>query len=175
MKAKRIKALSEIILAVAFICQTALYDYYNDESDKLTTLFQSQSLIDKGAELKEIKYFVAAFPDTAKTEEYKRVNLNMAGNKIVASQKIALYEVLDKGQATERLSRIQKSANSVKTFDDYMKFITVVNQEAVSSAELTNSLDDLNLCKRLSSYIFYGVYIIGFAMMIYAYKLEYYS
>lgn len=174
MKKKRIKIAGEIILVLSFLTQTLLFDYYNDKSNELEKAYANQALIDKGAELKELKYFVASFPgDTLTSQQYKQLNINMAAQKIAQSQLMAII-----GSGKEKQDKIDLSnlllqkAKTVKTFEDYMEFIDFVNKNSLQADEIISNIDEINSSKKLWRTLFISLYIIGTLFLVYSIRYE---
>ncbi len=173
-KAKGLKIIAELILVLSFLTQTLLFDYYNDKSNELGKSFENRALIDKGAELKEIKYFIAHFPqDSVYEKEYQRTNLSMAAYKIALSQMMEIISI--KGNSQEEIDQVNKlfiKANSVTDFHSYSNFIDIVNSQSLDPKEITNKIEDINSRKKIYRFIFIGFYILGTIILIYSSRLE---
>lgn len=173
-KSRKIKITGQVILLLSFLTQTLLFDYYNDKSNSLEKAYTNQSLIDKGAELKEIKYFVASFPiDTATTLKYQRLNLNLAAQKIAQSQMMA---IIGSGKSTKEQIDISnlliQKAKTVYNFNDYMEFIDFVNKYSIQPTEIISNIDNINSSKRLWRFIFTSFYLLGTCLLIYSIRFE---
>jgi hypothetical protein len=173
-KSKKLKIIGEVILVISFLTQTLLFDYYNDESNELQRAYENQALIDKGAELKEIKYFIAKFPqDSLFEKQYQQSNIYLAAYKIALSQMMAILST--KGASKEEIERVQNlfiKAKSVSNFTTYSNFIDSVNSQSLIATEITEKVSSINTGKKLSRLIFIGLYLLGTCFLIYAAKLE---
>jgi hypothetical protein len=118
-KSRKIKAFAEILLLLSFLAQTLLFDYFNDKSNSLDKAYVGQSLIDKGAEVKELKYFVANFPsDSNRSREYQKVNIHMAARKVASSQiMVVIASEKDKQDKIDLGNKLLQKANGVYDFD----------------------------------------------------------
>lgn len=174
MKKKAIKITGEVILVLSFLSQTLLFDYYNDKLNDLEKAYSNQSLIDKGAELKELKYFVANFPeDTVTSQNYKALNINMAAQKVAQAQLIA---IIGSGKTEEEkldLSNLLlQKAGTVNTFKEYMEFIDFINKNSLQAADIITNIESLNSRKKLWRFIFISFYLIGTIFLVYSIRYE---
>lgn len=174
MKSRKLKIIGEIILVASFLTQTLLFDFYNDKLSDIEKTATNQSLIDKGAELKEIKYFVATFPrDSDFTHQYKRENIGMAAKKIAISQTIAILSM--KGATQEEKNRVNKlmeSANDVNDFETYRNFIKEVNSSSIKAEEIKHTVDNIMRNKTIFRFVFLFLYLLGTGILIYSIKFD---
>lgn len=173
-KSRKIKITGQIILLLSFLTQTLLFDYYNVKSNSLEKAYTNQSLIDKGAELKEIKYFVASFPiDTATTLDYQRLNINLAAQKIAQSQMMAIIgSGKSKKEQIDISNLLIQKAMTVNNFTDYMEFIDFVNKYSIQTTEIITNIDNINSSKKLWRFIFTSFYLLGTCLLIYSIRFE---
>ncbi|OXG06567.1 hypothetical protein BC749_102480 [Flavobacterium araucananum] len=174
MTGKQLKITGELIIVISFLIQNLLFDYYNDKSESLLNSAMSQSIIDKGSELKELKYFIAKFPNDSITEQqYRTLNINLAAQKI-AFAKIVQITSLDttdivKSKMKDTLSNASKNVHS---FSDYMNFITKVNTLQIVNESTTKQIQKVNSNKDFYRILFIFLYIIGSIFLVLAIRKE---
>jgi hypothetical protein len=174
LKNKPLKIVGEIILLVSFLCQTFLFDYYNDKSRELDQAYLSQSLIDHSAELKELKYFVGVFPgDTLISQEYRTQNINLAAQKLALSQIIAILVSQKSNREKIDLSNLlNEKSSKVVDFVSYEKFIDFINDSSLKVNEVVTNIDVINTNKRTWRWVFITLYVIGTGLLIYSKRFE---
>jgi hypothetical protein len=174
MKAKRQRLLGEIILAASFLSQVLLFDYFRDESDGLDRAFSNQSLMDKGADLKELKYFEINFPyDTTFSNAYRKRNISLAAQKLATAQFMAILSSnKSKKEKTEIANKIWQKASSVTDFPSYQSFINYTLENSVTSQDVLDRIEEIEKWKTISRYLFICLYIIGVGLITYSFKFE---
>ena len=174
MKRNKLKIIGELILVLSFLTQTLLFDYYDDKSKALDESFQKRSLIDKGAELKELKYFIADFPnDSLSSEKYRKLNINMAAQKVAQSELIQIIGSNKTDREKVDLSNaILNKARKVSSFSEYMNLMMFINNNSITAAEITTNIESINSSKKLWRKIFIGLYISGSLLLLISIKNE---
>lgn len=168
MTAKQFKIIGEIVLVLSFLVQTLLFDYYNDKSKSLSDAFLAQSLVDKGAELRELKYFVAKFPQDSSTQlEYEKLNIQNAAYKL-ATAKTIQYSQLDtpKQVITDMSNSLIQASYRVRDFYSYMEFINYLNSQDISANSVIDQIEKINNRKTRFRRIFLTLYLIGSILLV---------
>lgn len=174
MKKNKLKIIGEIILVLSFLTQTLLFDYYDDKSRALDESFQKRSLIDKGAELKELKYFIADFPtDSLLSKNYRKLNINTAAQKVAQSESIQIIgSNKTENEKKYLLDTIFKKAQKVNSFPEYMELMMFINSNSISAPDIINNIVSINTSKTLWRKIFIGLYILGSILLVISIKNE---
>lgn len=170
MTARQLKITGEIVLVLSFLTQTLLFDYYNDKSKALSDGFIAQSLVDKGAELRELKFFVAKSPlDSSTQAEYQKVNIQNAAFKL-ATAKIIQYTQLDtpKQVVIDKSNALIQASYKVHDFNSYMDFINYLNIQDITGKSVIDQIHRINSRKALFRWIFWSCYLIGSLLLILA-------
>lgn len=174
MKAKQIKITGEIILVLSFVTQSLLFDYYNDKLISLRNGDIAQSLIDKGSELKEIKYFVAKDPlDSTSQQEYQKLNIEQAARKIALAKTVQItgLDTTEKAKVDMSNQLIQASFK-VHDFESYMNFVQIVNNQYVGDKVIITQIEKLQGRKQFFRWVFWSLYIVGSLFLISAIAKE---
>jgi hypothetical protein len=168
MTTRQLKLIGEIILASSFVTQTLLFDYYNDKSKSLSDSYNAQALVDKGSELKEIKYFVSSLTlDSLSKKQYQELNIGLAAQKIAIGKAIQIGSLDTNKQAkVDMCNELIQASFKVKTFNDYMKFIAIVNNQYVGDKVLINQIQKIENRKDVFRWLFWALYLIGTMFLI---------
>jgi hypothetical protein len=169
MKNKHIKIIGGLLLIVAFGTQLFLFDYYSDKLIELANDAIGESLIDKGADLKEIKFFVAKEPlDSEDQEQYKLVNIRLAAYKLAVSEGMLIQNIDTPEEIIKNIrDSLKQYSLQVQNFNEYMNLINKINT--------INNIKVENFDKKIKTIInrkiiyrdlFAFSYIVGSALLL---------
>ena len=170
MTSRKIKITGEIILIISFVTQTLMFDYYNDKSKSLSDAFMAQAMVEKGAELKEIKYFVAKEPlDSISRQKYQGLNISLAAQKIAIAKTFQIIGLdTTKQTRVDMCNELMQSSFKVHNFNDYRNFIDTVSAKYSNIKTITNQIDKINTRKAISRWIFWLLYLTGSVLLVLA-------
>ncbi|MBL7934930.1 MAG: hypothetical protein JNM51_03880 [Bacteroidia bacterium] len=125
-------------------------------------------MVDKGSELKEIKYFVSTLTlDSVFKTKYQELNIGLAAQKIAIGKTIQISNLdTNKQIKVDMCNELIQESYNVKTFEDYMKFIEIVNHQYVGDKVIINQIQKIEKRKDVFRWLFWTLYLIGTMFLI---------
>jgi hypothetical protein len=173
-KGKMYKLIGQLILLISFLAQNIVFENYNEKLAGLNEALRSESMMDKGAALKEIEYTIAPLsPDTLIKKHSQEVYISEAAMEVAESQ-IMIIAGLNRPKKilTDMIQNILYRAKTVHDFISYQNFRRYVNSIDVTHKEIQDNIDSVKADKKHWFYAFILLFIIGSVLVSLAVKYE---